>query len=193
MPDVLFLRLESAINDSNSDNDREEVERSSTMPFLNNSIHSLSSIDRCLAVLLPLDEMNISISSNRSLSSSNSRSIATLRAISSSPLIDASRANKDSIRELAVVYLFSSRFNHEIVLRGSSESLLLQISIANPLSSQEPIISIPSSSNSRHSWSSESTKSTNSSVMSSLPTRALSVHLSGQRVAKSFHLSRALR
>ena len=84
------------------------------------------------------------------------------------------------------------RFNQAVALRGSSAILARQTSMANPLSSHEPIICIPSNSSSLVPWSRESTKSTNSSVLSSLPTRRIS-HLSGHRVANSLHRSSARR
>ena len=101
IPEFLFLCLEFAIRLSNSDNDKEEVERSSTSPLLSKPIHSPSSIERCLAPLLALISINDLISSSSAESSSNSRNIATLRITSSSPSIDASRVIKASMMAAA--------------------------------------------------------------------------------------------
>ena len=191
IPDECLFNLVSETSLSNSDNDSDEVGRSSASPFRTKSIHSDSSIDLCLAPLLARESTNTSISSRRLVSRSNSLNIAILRIISSSPSIEASNASKDSINTEAALYTPSSLFIQETALRGSSATLERHTSMANPLSSQEPIICIPSSSNSLHSWSNESTKSMNSSVKFRFPARLELPHLSGQRVSKSFHRSSA--
>ena len=169
MPECRLLSRVSEINVSNSARENTAVGVSSAKPLLTNSIHSLSNIERCLAPLLARLSTKSPVSSRRSLSRSNSRKIATLLSISSSPSIEASKAISASIRVEAALYFSSSRLSQAIALLGSSASLVLQLSIAKPRSSHALIICIPSNSNSRHSWSNESTRSMNSSVSSRRP------------------------